>query len=53
LQSEIYNENSDEAYKMYNAEYVEVEETPLEPVALADGTKVDVSTGEVKSQPEF
>ena len=53
LQAEIYNENSDESYKMYNAEYVEVEETPLEPIALADGTKVDVSTGEIKSQPEF
>ena len=51
--SEIYNENSDEAYKTYTAEYVEVEETPLEPIALADGTKVDVSTGEVKNQPEF
>ncbi len=53
LQAEIYNENSDESYKMYNAEYVEVEETPLEPIALADGTKVDASTGEIKSQPEF
>ena len=53
LQAEIYNENSDESYKMYNAEYVEVEETPLEPIALADGTKVDASTGEIKGQPEF
>lgn len=53
LQSEIYNENTDEAYKMYSAEYVEVDEQPLEPVALADGTKVDVSTGEIKNQPEF
>lgn len=50
---EIFNENSDETYKAYNAEYVEVEEQPLEPVMLADGTKVDASTGEVKSQPEF
>ena len=53
FEAEIYNENTDEAYKGYAAEYVEVEETPLEPVMLADGTKVDVSTGEVKSQPEF
>lgn len=53
FEAEVYNENTDEAYKMYSAEYVEVEETPLEPVALADGTKVDTATGEVKSQPEF
>ena len=53
LENEVFNENTDEAYKGYAAEYVEVEETPLEPVMLADGTKVDVSTGEVKSQPEF
>lgn len=53
LESEIYNENTDEAYRTYNEEYVEVEEQPLEPIALADGTKVDTATGEVKSQPEF
>lgn len=53
--AEIYNENSDETYKTYNAEYVEVDGQDLEPVALveAGGVKVDVSTGEVKSQPEF
>ena len=51
--AEIYNENTDETYKAYNAEYVEAEELPLEPVMLADGSKVDTSTGEVKSQPEF
>ena len=51
--AEIYNENSDETYKTYNTEYALVEEEPLEPVALADGTKVDTETGEVKSQPEF
>ena len=51
---EIYNENSDETYKTYNAEYIEVEETPLEPVALTDGSKVDISTGEVvQDKPEF
>ena len=55
FEAEIYNENTDETYKAYNAEYVEVEEQPLEPVALVDagGVKVDASTGEVKSQPEF
>lgn len=53
LQAEIYNENADETYRTYNEEYVEVEDTPLEPIALADGTKVDASTGEIKSQPEF
>lgn len=53
LQAEIYNENTDETYKAYNEEYVEVEDTPLEPIALADGTKVDTETGEIKSQPEF
>ena len=36
-------------------EYVEVDEQPLEPVALIDagGVKVDAETGEIKSQPEF
>jgi hypothetical protein len=53
--AEIYNENSDETYKTYNTEYVEVDEQPLEPVALVEhnGVKVDAETGEVKSQPEF
>ena len=53
--AEIYNENSDEAYKTYNEEYVEVDEQELEPVALIDagGVKVDAETGEIKSQPEF
>ena len=52
---EIYNENSDETYKTYNAEYSVVEEEPLEPVALIDagGVKVDAETGEIKGQPEF
>lgn len=55
FEAEIYNENSDEAYKTYNEEYVEVDEQPLEPVALIDagGVKVDAETGEIKSQPEF
>lgn len=51
--AEIYNENTDETYKNYNEEYVEVEAEKLQPVALADGSKVDTETGEVKSQPEF
>lgn len=53
--AEIYNESTDEAYKTYKEEYVEVEEQELEPIALADGKgeKVDIETGEVKSQPEF
>ena len=52
---EIYNENSDETYRTYNAEYSIVDEEPLEPVALIDagGVKVDAETGEVKGQPEF
>ena len=53
FEAEIYNENTDETYKAYNAEYEVVEDEPLEPVVLADGTKVDTETGEVKSQPEF
>ena len=55
FEAEIYNENSDETYRTYTAEYVEVEEQPLEPVALLEhnGVKVDAETGEVKSQPEF
>ena len=52
---EIYNENSDETYKAYNEEYVEVDAQELEPVGLLDvgGVKVDSETGEVKTQPEF
>lgn len=53
LQAEIYNESTDETYRTYNEEYVEVEETPLEPIALSDGTEVDRATGEIKGQPEF
>ena len=53
LEAEVYNENTDETYRTYNEEYVEVEETPLEPIALADGTEVDRATGEIKGQPEF
>ena len=53
LENELFNENTDESYKTYNAEYIEVDEQPLEPVALADGTKVDTETGEIKGQPEF
>lgn len=51
--SEIYNETMDETYKAYNAEYELVEEEHLESVALADGSKLDTETGEIKSQPEF
>lgn len=53
LESEIYNENTDESYKAYNEEYVTIEEEELEPVALGDGTKGDTETGEIKGQPEF
>ena len=53
FEAEIYNENTDETYKTYNEEYVEIDETPLEPVALSSGVTVDAETGEVKSQPEF
>ena len=55
LQAEIYNETSDETYKTYNEEFVEVEAQDLEPVALAGENKseVDKETGEVKNQPEF
>lgn len=51
--SELYNESADETYKAYNEEYVVVEEQELEPLTLADGTKVNTDTGEVKNQPEF
>jgi hypothetical protein len=53
LENELFNESSDETYKAYNEEFAIVEEQALEPIALADGTKVDTETGEVKSQPEF
>ena len=51
--SELYNESADETYKAYNDEYVVVDEEELTPLTLADGTKVDAETGEVKGQPEF
>jgi hypothetical protein len=48
----LFNESSDETYKTYNEEFVEVEEQPLELIEI-DGKKVDKGTGEVISQPEF
>lgn len=53
LENEIFNESTDEAYKTYNEEYIEVEAEELEPVALDDGSKVNKETGEVVNQPEF
>lgn len=53
LENELFNESSDETYKAYNEEYVVVDEEELTPLTLADGTKVDTDTGEVKNQPEF
>ena len=55
LENELFNESTDETYKAYNEEYVEVEEQALEPVALIEhnGVKVDAETGEIKNQPEF
>ena len=53
LESEIYNESTDETYRTYNEEYVEVEAEELEPISLNDSVKVDAETGEVVNQPEF
>jgi hypothetical protein len=55
LANELFNESTDETYKTYNEEYVEVEEQELEPVALIEhnGVQVDAETGEIKNQPEF
>ena len=53
LENELFNESADETYKAYNDEYVVVDEEELTPLTLADGTKVDAETGEVKGQPEF
>lgn len=56
FEAEIYNENSDETYKVYRAEMVEDAEQPLLDVDFVevDGNKVDASTGEVtKAKPEF
>jgi hypothetical protein len=55
LENELFNESSDEAYKTYKEEFIEVDEQALEPVALAEtnGEKADTSTGEAKAQPEF
>ena len=51
LESDLFNESTDETYKTYNEEFVEVEAEELEPVALPN-VNVDKETGEV-NQPEF
>lgn len=51
LANEIFNESTDETYKTYNEEFVEVEAEELDPVALPN-VNVDKETGEV-NQPEF
>ena len=57
LENEIFNESTDEAYKMHKAEMIEVENQPLIEAEFedVDGASVDKATGEIKGngKPEF
>lgn len=56
LENEIFNENTDEAYKMHKAEMIETENTPLIETDFEDlneNEQVDKNTGEIKPKPEF
>ena len=50
LENEIFNESTDEAYKVHKAEMLEAENQPL---IDADFEEVDKETGEIKPKPEF
>ena len=57
LQTELFNENTDEAYKLHKAEMLEASNENLEDVDFVDveptPETVDKTTGEIKDQPEF
>lgn len=57
LQAELYNENSDEAYKIHKAELLEVSNNDLEDAEIVDieatEETVDKTTGEIPQKPEF
>lgn len=57
LQTELFNENTDEAYKLHKAEMLEASNENLEDVDFVDveptTETVDKTTGEIKEQPEF
>lgn len=56
LESEIFNENTDEAYKIHKAEMIEAENEALTDVNIVDvepTETVDKETGEVINKPEF
>lgn len=56
LEAEIYNENSDEAYRAYKAEMLEAAEQPLKDVDVieVDGNTINPETGEINdAKPEF
>ena len=57
LESEIFNENTDEAYKAHKAEMLEASNEPLLDAEFGDGEQtsegVDKTTGEVLDKPEF
>jgi hypothetical protein len=57
LQTELFNENTDEAYKLHKAEMLEASNENLEDVDFVDVEQteeiVDKTTGEIKEQPEF
>ena len=56
LESEIFNENTDEAYKIHKAEMIEAETEPLADINIVDvdtAETVDKETGEVIGKPEF
>jgi hypothetical protein len=57
LQAELYNESSDETYKVHKAEMLEASNEPLEDAEIIDveptTDNVDKETGEITDKPEF
>ena len=57
LQAELYNENTDETYKLHKVEMLEASSEPLEDAEIIDvestAENVDKETGEVIDTPEF
>lgn len=57
LENEIFNESTDEAYKLHKAEMLEAANEPLEDAEIIDvepiAENVDKTTGEVVDKPEF
>ena len=57
LENEIFNESTDEAYKLHKTEMLEASVQPLEDAEIIDveptEENVDKTTGEINPKPEF